>query len=323
MNHVASCAASSGPRPREDTGRPLVTIIVPSFNQGRFVAKTLDSILSQDYRPLEIVVVDGASTDDTVDVLRRYDHIPEVRWVSEPDRGVVDAVNKGFARAKGELAAIQSSDDYYMPGAVSAAVAALQADASLGFVFGDVMKVDAEGREIDRTSLLPYTLANVLAVRTWIPQPSTFFRLALARELGGWRESVPYAADTDLWLRMAFRAGARKIDRLMAGRTMHEAQRDKHGDRIVRDYTRMLQELVPLQRAPAALRRAAAAGRLRVLARYQPAQGYWPQWRRSLYAAWLDPQSLQHIDPLSLVPGWYPLRGRLEAWRRRLSRTLR
>lgn len=305
------------------SGRPLVSIIVPSFNQGRFIAKTLDSILLQDYRPLEIVVVDGASTDETVSVLHRYDTVPEVSWISEPDRGVVDAVNKGFARARGELAAIQSSDDYYLPGAVSAAVAALQADASLGFVFGDVMKVDAEGRELSRTTLQPYTLENVLAVRTWIPQPSTFFRLPLARELGGWRETVPYAADTDLWLRMAFRANARKIDRLMAGRTMHEAQRDKHGDRIVRDYTRMLQELEPLQRGPAALRRAAEAGRLRTVARYQPPRGYWPQWRQNVRAAWLDPQSLKHIDPMSLVPGWYPLRGRLTALRRRLSSATR
>jgi glycosyltransferase involved in cell wall biosynthesis len=297
----------------------LVSIIVPSFNQGRFIAKTIDSILSQDYRPLEIVVVDGASTDETVTVLQRYDKVPEVRWISEPDRGVVDAVNKGFARARGELAAIQSSDDYYLPGAVSAAVATLQADASLGFVFGDVIKVDAEGRELDRTSLLPYTLENVLAVRTWIPQPSTFFRLVLARELGGWREAVPYAADTDLWLRMAFRAGACKIDRLMAGRTMHDAQRDRHGDRIVRDYTRMLQELEPLQRGPAVLRRRAKAGRLRMVARYQPPRGYWRQWAQHVRTTWLDPQVFNQIDPLSLVPGWYPLRGRLSAWRRWLA----
>lgn len=299
--------------------RPLVSIIVPSYNQGRFIRKTLDSILGQDYRPLEVVLVDGASTDETLSVLHSFDCVPEVRWISEPDHGVVDAVNKGFARARGELAAIQSSDDYYLPGAVSAAVAALQADPSLGFVFGDVVKVDAQGKELDRTELAPYSLENVLAVRTWIPQPSTFFRLALARELGGWRESVPYAADTDLWLRMAFRAGARKLDRLMAGRTMHDAQRDKHGDRIVRDYTRMLNELEPLARAPAALRRAAAAGRLRTLAHYQPPVGYWAQWRQQVHATWLDPASLQHIDPMSLVPGWYPLRGRLSALRQRFA----
>ncbi len=301
------------------TQQPLVSIIIPSFNQGKFIRKTLESIFEQDYRPLEVIVVDGASKDETVSVLKTFSHHSELKWISEPDKGVVDAVNKGFSRATGTFAAIQSSDDYYLPGAVSSAVAALQADSSLGFVFGDVVKVDAEGRELDRTQLIPYSLENVLAVRAWIPQPSTFFRLSLAKELGGWRETVPYAADTDLWLRMAFKAGARKIDRLMAGRTMHEAQRDKHGDRIVRDYFRMLDELQPLRVASTSLQRAAAVGRLRMKARYQPPMGYWAGWRLRVQTAWADPTSLRHMDLLSLLPGWYPLRGHLTSWRHRLA----
>lgn len=302
---------------------PLVSIIVPSFNQGRFIAKTLDSILSQDYRPLEVVVVDGASTDETVDVLHRYDHVPEVSWISAPDNGVVDAVNKGLLRARGVIAGIQSSDDYYLPDALSAAVATLVANPSLTFVFGDIVKVNPEGQEIDRTHLEPFSLENVLAVRTWIPQPSTFFRMSLARELGGWRESVPYAADTDLWLRMAFRGEACKIDRLMACRTMHEGQRDRHGDRIVRDHARMLEELEPLRTAPRELRRAAAAGRLRMQARYLPPKGYWAGWRRQVRAAWLDPASIETRNPWELVPGWYPLRARIADLRRRFTQSPR
>ncbi|MBK1645081.1 hypothetical protein CKO25_10535 [Thiocapsa imhoffii] len=305
---------------RHSSQRPLVSIIIPSYNQGRFIRTTLESILAQDYRPLEVVVVDGASSDETLDVLHDYDCVAEIRWVSEPDDGVVDAVNKGFARARGELAAIQSSDDYYLPGAVSAGVAALTSDEGLGFVFGDIMKVDADGFELGRTSLAPYSLENVIAVRTWIPQPSTFFRLALARELGGWRESVPYAADTDLWLRMAFRARASKLDCLMAARTMHEAQRDQHGERILRDYNRMLDELEPLAQSGWRLRRAAAAGRLRMAARYGTSAGYWAGWRRQIRALWLHPASFRDVDPMSLVPGWYPVRGKLDVWRRRLER---
>ncbi len=297
--------------------RPLVSIIIPSFNQGRFIRRTLESIFEQDYRPLEVVVVDGASTDETVSVLKAFSHHPELKWVSEPDRGVVDAVNKGLARATGIFAAIQSSDDFYLPEAVTTAVQALQADARLAFVFGDIQKVDAKGEELSVTQLPACSLENILAVRTWIPQPSTFFRLDLARQLGGWRESVPYAADTDLWLRMAFCAGARKLDRLMAGRTMHEAQRDRHGDRIVRDFNRMLDELEPLKIAPRALRRAAAVGRLRMRARYLPPQGYWAQWRLTVRAALLDPASIGQVDPFSLVPGWYPVRGRLTTLRQR------
>lgn len=290
---------------------PLVSIIVPSYNQGRFIRKTLDSILLQDYRPLEVIVIDGASTDETLAVLHDYDGVPELKWFSEPDRGVVDAVNKGFGRALGKLGAIQSSDDFYLPGAVRTAVEALQGDPSLGFVFGDVVKVDQEGRELSRTSLGDYSLESVLAQRMWIPQPSTFFRMAFARELGGWREEVPYAADTDLWLRIAFRANARKVHCLMAGQTMHELQRDKQGARIVRDYGRMLEELAPLQRAPAGIRRAAAAGLLRIENHYGSDQGAMAQWWRLVRTVLLYPPLLHETPVQSLIPGWYPLRQQL------------
>src|SRR4051794_3921073 len=89
------------------TERPLVTIVVPSFNQGRFIRTTIDSVLEQTYRPLEIIVVDGGSNDETVSVLQSYGDLPELRWTSEPDKGVADAVNKGFAQARGEVIGIQ------------------------------------------------------------------------------------------------------------------------------------------------------------------------------------------------------------------------
>jgi glycosyltransferase involved in cell wall biosynthesis len=297
--------------------RPLVSIIVPSYNQGRFIRKTLESILAQEYRPIEVIVIDGASTDETAAVLHEYDGVPEIRWVSEPDSGVVEAVNKGFARAQGKIAAIQSSDDFYLPGAVAAGVAALNEAPEAGFAFGDIMKVDAEGRELMRTALKPYSLENILALSTWIPQPSTFFRLALAKELGGWREEVPYAADTDLWFRMAFRAGATKIDRLMAGRTVHDAQRDRQGDRIVRDYGRMLDQLAPLAAAPRHLKRAADAGRQRIVNRYQPATGYWSGLWRSWRVVLACPRLASEIGTWTLVPGALPVRRLLSNGKRR------
>src|ERR1051325_691202 len=94
------------------TGKPLLSIIVPSYNQGRFIRRTLDSILSQGYRPIEVIVVDGASKDETVEVLESID-AAELRWISEKDRGPADAVNKGLAMAQGELIGIQSADDVY------------------------------------------------------------------------------------------------------------------------------------------------------------------------------------------------------------------
>ncbi|MBK6726659.1 MAG: glycosyltransferase [Xanthomonadales bacterium] len=288
--------------------RPLVSIIVPSYNQGRFIRRTLESILSQDYRPIEILVIDGASRDETVSILEEFSHHPELRWVSEPDSGVVEAVNKGFARARGEIGAIQSSDDFYLPGAISAGVAALQSDPALAFVFGDIAKVDAEGKELSRTQLAPYSLVGVLTMETWIPQPSTFFRMPLAKSLGGWREEVPYAADTDLWLRMALKHSARKLDRLMAERSMHEAQRDKHGLRIVRDYAKTIDTLPGLKEAPSTVKRAAEAGKWLMANRYDVEAGELTRVARLWFAVGRYPKIGARYTLRDFIPGGNPLR---------------
>lgn len=247
---------------------PLVSVIVPSYNQGRFIKQTIDSILAQEYRPLEIIVIDGASKDNTVDVLHQYDDVPEVKWISEADSGVVEAVNKGFAQARGEIGAIQSSDDYYLPGAISGAVGALKENPAAGLVYGDIVKVDAQGGELSRTQLAPFTLEDFLSIKTWIPQPSAFFRLELAKSLCGWRQEMPYAADTDLWLRMAFKADIRKIDALFSARRVHEEQRDREAARIAHDYSLMIDSSGDLKLASGRVRRAAVAGKYLMRVRY-------------------------------------------------------
>lgn len=297
---------------------PLVSIIVPSYNQGRFIRRTLESILSQDYRPLEIIVIDGASTDETVSILQAFSSHPELHWVSEPDKGVVEAVNKGFARARGSIGGIQSSDDFYLPGAIRAGVEALLAEPALAFAFGDVAKVDAEGRELARTALAPWSLEGVLLMETWIPQPSTFFRMELAKSLGGWRELVPYSADTDLWLRMALQQSAKKIDRLLAQRSMHEAQRDTQGAKIARDYGLMIDSLLP-QFAAQGLAGAARAGKLLMANRYAPPAGELVRVGRLWRAAWSCPKLLRRYPVRSLIPGGNRCRAALSRYVHRLG----
>jgi glycosyltransferase involved in cell wall biosynthesis len=258
--------------------RPLVSIIVPSYNQGRFIRHTLDSILAQDYGPVEILVIDGASTDETVSVLRSYD-ASRVTWVSEPDRGVVDAVNKGFARARGDIIAIQSSDDGYLPGAIARVIAEFRRHPECGLVYGDTVKVDENGSELQRYRIGGYSLENLFLCRTWIPQPSAFFRRELVQSLGGWDERIPYAPDTDLWIRMAFRTEVRKVDAYLSERRVHGAQRDTQTRQIIRDYTRMIDQSPDLARAPAELRAAARASRYLIRVRYNPTGSHW-------YAAW-------------------------------------
>ena len=193
------------------TEDPTVSIVIPSFNQGKFIRACIDSILEQDYPHLRIHVVDGASTDETVDVLKSYGPSDRLDWVSEPDRGVVDAVNKGFERVSGEIVGIQSSDDLYLPGAIRSAVDAFRADQNVGLVYGDTLKVDADGNELLRQSTSDFSLENLLTFRTWIPQPSAFFRREMLEVCGGWDESIPYAPDTDLWIRMAYRSEVKKL----------------------------------------------------------------------------------------------------------------
>ena len=303
----------------DTAANPLVSIIVPSYNQGRFIRRTLESILTQDYRPLEVIVIDGGSTDDTVSVLKEFGSAPELQWVSERDSGVVEAVNKGFARARGEIGGIQSSDDFYLPGAIGAGVEALESDPALAFVFGDIAKVDAEGRELSRTQLAPYSLEGVLTMQTWIPQPSTFFRMALAKQHGGWREEVPYAADTDLWLRMALRHPALKLDRLMAERSMHEAQRDAQGARIVRDYARAIDTLPGLAEADSSVRRAAEAGKWLMANRYDAGAGEWERVARRWRAIRAWPPLRSRFSPRELIPGGNALRAAASRLARRMG----
>jgi glycosyltransferase involved in cell wall biosynthesis len=302
----------------EDTRKPLVSIIVPSYNQGRYIRDTIESCLAQDYRPLEVVIVDGASKDNTLDVLHQYDHVPEVRWVSEKDSGVAEAVNKGFRLAKGEIAGIQSSDDGYLPGAVSEAVKHFGESPELGIVYGDLVYVDAGGKELRRSQTAPYSLENFLSTRTLILQPAAFFRLALARSVGGWNPDY-FVCDTEMWLRMVFRAPARKVDSFWGMRRMHPEQRNTQEAKIVASYSRMMDASPDIAKSPRRLRRAAQCGKYLIADGYNPSGNrflrFCNHWRAFL--AYPDIAKTQRIAA-ELFPGYWHFR----RWRSRLSRGL-
>lgn len=300
---------------------PLVSIIVPSFNQGQFIAETLDSILSQDYQPLDVIVMDGASTDTTLAILDRYRGDARLRIQSEPDKGVVDAVNKGLAQARGEVLAIQSSDDTYLPGAVSAAIAALAANPDAALVFGDVEHIDEDSRVTGGDVLPPFSLAEYLGRLTYIPQASAFFRAGAAREAGGWRAEVSYAPDADYWMRIALRHPVVKIDRAMARYRYHPGQRDKHRDRILRDWERMVGDLLDDASMTPLLRRHARMGVHLARYRYSPEES-WLQRTVHLYrAALANPGSVwnPHFPKRELLPGRTPVWALLSRVKRALG----
>jgi glycosyltransferase involved in cell wall biosynthesis len=299
-----------------------VSVVVPSFNQGRFIRATIDSILQQDYRPLEIIVVDGGSKDDTLGVLQSYGDIPELRWTSEPDRGVADAVNKGFQRARGEIIGIQSSDDWYLPGAVSSAVAALQSPERPGLVYADFDTVDAQGRHLHGSGIGEFSLVRFLSKQTWVPQPSAFFRSAVLEELKGWNPEY-FVCDTEFWLRLIFRYPARKVAGVWAERRLHEEQRNRKVREIVASYWAMTRNSADLQAAPAELRRAAKCGALLTELRYNPSGSSLAASQLLWRAIAAYPAIWPHVrrSPL-LIPGRMQvasLRNRIGCWWRSRS----
>ena len=178
-----------------------VSVVIPSLDQGRFLSTAIDSVLSQDHRPLDLVVMDGGSRDETLDVLRGYG--PAVRWVSAPDGGQSAAVNAGWRSSAGDVIAWLNADDAYRPGAIAAAVEAFAADPSLDVVYGDAQYCDEQGRVLRPYPSEPFDYARLVARAVcFLPQPATFLRRRVLASEGGLDESLHYALDLEYWLRL-------------------------------------------------------------------------------------------------------------------------
>ena len=183
---------------------PLVTVVTPSYNQGRFIGATIDSVLSQDYPNVEYIIVDGASTDDTAAVAARY--AGRLTFISEPDRGQSEAINKGFRRARGEYVAWLNSDDVFLPGAIAAAVAALRANPEAGAVYGEGYQIDEAGNVISRfASTQRFDLWRLLNLSDFILQQTVFFRRSIFAEIGLVDEELVYGMDWELLMRIGLR----------------------------------------------------------------------------------------------------------------------
>ena len=184
--------------------QPLVSIVTPSFNQARYIEATIQSVLGQDYPRIEYIVVDGGSTDGTLDVIRKYED-RLAHWVSEKDKGQTDAINKGFARATGEILAWINSDDTYEPGAVSAAVNYLMEHPEAGMVYADCNFINEQGRVIGKFGSAQTDHRLLRQGYVHIPQQTMFFRADLWRQVGPLDPSFYFAMDYDLWTRLAAR----------------------------------------------------------------------------------------------------------------------
>ena len=179
----------------------IVTLVTPSFNQARFLGQTIRSVLNQTGVEIEYIIVDGGSTDGSIDVIRRYAE-RLAWWVSEPDGGQADAIRKGFARARGDILAWVNSDDVLAPGAVAEAAALLAANPEAGFVYGNAVSIDADGSLMNDMLFRQYTKEDLAAFNI-ICQPAVFMRRSAYLEAGGIDLDYHFLLDHHLWLRIA------------------------------------------------------------------------------------------------------------------------
>jgi glycosyltransferase involved in cell wall biosynthesis len=200
--------------------KPTVTIVTPSYNQAPYLEATIRSVLDQDYPRIEYIVMDGGSTDGSVEIIKKYaDRL--AFWTSEPDEGQTDAINKGFARAKGEIIAWLNSDDVYRPGAIAEAVAFMQTHPDIGMVYGNADYIDGEGNIIGWFPAAETDYKRLRRGYVHIPQQAAFFRASVWRMVGPLDPSFYFAMDYDLWVRIASVSAIRYQPRTWAAFRLH------------------------------------------------------------------------------------------------------
>ena len=196
--------------------QPTVTVVTPSLNQGRFIRHAIESVLSQDYPNLEYIVVDGASTDRTVEILESYGD--RLQFVSERDSGQSHAINKGLRMARGEVVAWLNSDDVILPGAVRKAAEALALDPGLGMVHGEGYRIDEEGRTLSRFQYTePFNLWRLIYFGDTILQQTAFMRKSAVEAVGYLDESLHWGMDWDLFIRLGKRFRVQYLSAVLSG----------------------------------------------------------------------------------------------------------
>ncbi len=181
------------------------SIITPSYNQGKYIKKTIDSVLAQNYRNYEHIIIDGKSTDNTIKILKSYGK--KIRWISEKDKGQSDAINKGLKIAKGEIFACLCSDDYYLPNTLTKINNFFLMNKKAKWVTGDYKIVNGKGKDIQNYVVIYKRILRtcpnyqVLSLTNMIALPSTFWKREIFENVGYFKTNLHYAMDYDFWLR--------------------------------------------------------------------------------------------------------------------------
>ncbi len=217
----------------------LVSIITPSFNQAAYLEQTINSVLNQEYPNIEYIVMDGSSTDGSPAIIKKYaDKL--AYWVSENDQGQADAINKGFAHATGDIVAWLNSDDYYLAGAVSAAVKKFEEHPDVTLVYGNMLAVDEHSKTFNTLTYRQLTLEDLLCFQI-IGQPAVFMRRTALQSAGGLDPSFHFMLDHHLWIRIARLGKILYVDQTWAAARYHpEAKNRAKAAEFGRDAFRIL-----------------------------------------------------------------------------------
>ncbi|MGB3309791.1 MAG: glycosyltransferase family 2 protein [Nodosilinea sp.] len=210
---------------------PRISIIVPSLNQGEYIRQCIESILSQQYPGLELIIIDGKSSDQSVEIIREYDdHISA--WVSEHDTGQSDAINKGFKQATGDIVAWLNADDFYLPKSFQHVKDAYQANPSSPLYFGDGFRVGKDGETISKffpTEKVLFDRQALVMGLNYILQPSTFINRKALIKVGYLDVNLHYGMDSDLWMRLSSIGSPQAIQLPLAASREYETTKTATG----------------------------------------------------------------------------------------------
>lgn len=220
---------------------PLVSIVTPSLNQGQYIEETILSVLNQDYPNIEYTVIDGGSTDETIDILKKYQE--KLLWVSEKGRGQTEAIHKGFKNAKGAILAWLNSDDLYSSDAVGKAVGLFNQNPEIRMVYGKTRYIDAHGKNVGQHPTEPFNLKK-LAVSTFICQPSTFSKKDAYLTAGGLNIDLHYTMDYDLWVRIARQFSVEYLPEVLSEYRLHDRSKTVSDIHSLRFHREILQTIM-------------------------------------------------------------------------------